>query len=91
MRQCPWPRCEVIPVNGVMAGIGTDGSDYIDGIAGAMVDINSLNSAAAKGIAIQSYLDRFDSFTLFEKIGNSLVKTGNTGTNVGDAAVYILK
>ncbi|MCU0287723.1 MAG: DUF4147 domain-containing protein [Acidobacteria bacterium] len=79
------------PGEWVMAGIGTDGSDYIDGIAGAIVDINSLNSADAKGIAIQHYLNRYDSFTLFKKIGNCLVKTGNTGTNVGDAAIYILK
>ena len=79
------------PGEWVMAAVGTDGSDYIDGIAGAIVDINSLNTAIEKGIEIQSYLDRYDSFTLFEKIGNSLVKTGNTGTNVGDVAVYILK
>lgn len=79
------------PGEWVMAGIGTDGSDYIDGIAGAIVDKNSLNAADSKRIEIQPYLDGYDSFTLFEKIGNSLVKTGNTGTNVGDAAVYILK
>lgn len=78
------------PGEWVMASIGTDGSDYIDGIAGAIVDKNSLSVADSKGIAIQPYLDRYDSFTLFEKIGNCLVKTGNTGTNVGDAAVYFL-
>jgi len=79
------------PGEWVMAGIGTDGSDYLDGIAGAIVDKNSLNTADSNGIKIQPYLDRYDSFTLFEKIGNSLIKTGNTGTNVGDVAVYILK
>jgi hydroxypyruvate reductase/glycerate 2-kinase len=79
------------PGEWVMAGIGTDGSDYIDGIAGAIVDKSSLKVADLKGIEIQPYLDGYDSFTLFEKIGNSLVKTGNTGTNVGDAVVYILK
>ncbi|MCU0289925.1 MAG: hypothetical protein MUF15_26485, partial [Acidobacteria bacterium] len=79
------------PGEWVMASIGTDGSDYMDGISGAIVDINSLNSANTKKITIQSYIDRYDSFSLFEKIGNCLVKTGNIGTNVGDAAVYILK
>jgi len=78
------------PGDWVVTSIGTDGSDYLPGIAGAIVDKNSLETSSTTGIEIQSYLDRYDSSTLLEKIGNSLIKTGNTGTNVGDAAVYIL-
>jgi len=77
------------PGDWVMTGIGTDGSDYLPGIAGAIVDKNSLEILRTTGIDAQSFLDRYDSSTLLEKIGNSLIKTGNTGTNVGDAAVYI--
>ncbi len=78
------------PGEWVMTAMGTDGSDYLPDIAGAIVDKNSLETSRTTGIEVQSYLDRYDSSTLLEKIGNSLIKTGNTGTNVGDAAVYIL-
>jgi glycerate 2-kinase len=78
------------PGEWVMTSIGTDGSDYLPDIAGAIVDKNSLETSRTTGIEVQPYLDRYDSSTLLEKIGNSLIKTGNTGTNVGDAAVYIL-
>jgi glycerate 2-kinase len=77
------------PGEWVMTSIGTDGSDYLPDIAGAIIDNNSLTTSGASEITIQSYLDRYDSSTLLEKIGNSLIKTGNTGTNVGDATVYI--
>jgi hydroxypyruvate reductase/glycerate 2-kinase len=78
------------PGEWVIACVGTDGSDYLEDIAGAIVDKNSLNTARSKKIEIETYLKRYDSNRLFEKIGNSLIKTGNTGTNVGDVAVYIL-
>jgi glycerate 2-kinase len=74
-----------------MTSISTDGSDYLPDIAGAIVDKNSLETSRKTGIEIQSYLDRYDTNTLLKKIGNSLIKTGNTGTNVCDVAVYILK
>jgi glycerate-2-kinase len=79
------------PGEWVMTSVGTDGSDYLPDIAGAIVDKNSLETSGATEIEIQSYLDRYDSGTLLKKIGNSLIKTGNTGTNVGDVAVYILR
>ncbi|MCK4765457.1 MAG: DUF4147 domain-containing protein, partial [Candidatus Aminicenantes bacterium] len=48
-------------------------------------------TAESKSIDIRSYLKRYDSSTLFEKIGDSLIRTGGTGTNAGDVAVYLLK
>ncbi len=77
------------PGDWVMTSIGTDGSDYLPDIAGAIVDKNSLETSRKAGIEVQSYLDRYDTGTLLKKIGNSLIKTGNTGTNVCDVAVYI--
>jgi len=74
-----------------VASVGTDGSDFLPDIAGAIVDNNSLDTAEGRGIDIQSYLDRYDSNTLLREIGGSLIVTGNTGTNVGDVIVYILK
>jgi len=82
---------EKYPGEWVMASIGTDGSDFLQDTAGAIVDKISLDTAKSKKIKIQPYLDRYDSNTLLNKIGNSLIITGSTGTNVCDAAVYILK
>ena len=82
---------EKYPGEWVMASVGTDGSDFLQDVAGAIVDKISLNTAKSKKIKIQPYLDRYDSHTLLNKIGNSLIITGSTGTNVCDAAVYILK
>ena len=75
----------------VVASIGTDGSDFLPDVAGAIVDNNSLDIAKAKGIDVESYLDRYDSNRLLDKIGSSLVITGNTGTNVGDVVLYLLE
>ena len=75
----------------IVASVGTDGSDFLPDVAGAIVDNNSLADARAKGIDVESYLDRYDSNTLLKKIGGSLIVTGNTGTNVCDIIVYALK
>jgi len=75
----------------VVASVGTDGSDFLPDVAGAIVDNNSLDIAKTKGIDVEPYLDRYDSNTLLDRIGNSLVITGDTGTNVGDIIIYLLK
>ncbi len=75
----------------VMASVGTDGSDFLPDVAGAIVDQNSLKVIENKKIYVTSYLDRYDSYTLLDRIGNSLIVTGNTGTNVGDIVIYLLK
>ncbi len=74
-----------------VASAGTDGSDFLPEVAGAIVDNNSLHKAIARNIDVQSYLNRYDSNTLLQKIGDSLIITGNTGTNVGDIIAYVLK
>lgn len=79
------------PGEWVMASAGSDGADYLKDVAGAIVDKISLETVKSKKIDIQSYLDRYDSYTLLKKIGNSLIKTGSTGTNVGDVSVYTTK
>ena len=79
------------PGEWVVASVGTDGSDFLPDVAGAIVDNDSLDNAKAKGIDVKSYLNRYDSNTLLDKIGGSLVITGDTGTNVGDVILYLLK
>jgi glycerate-2-kinase len=73
-----------------LASVGTDGSDFLPDVAGAIVDHDSLPQAQARNIDVPSYLARYDSHTLMKKIGHSLIVTGSTGTNVGDIIVYAL-
>ncbi len=77
---CPW----------VVASVGSDGSDYLPDVAGAMVDNRSLDAAKAAGLDVEDYIERFDSNTLFTKMGRSLIVTGPTGTNVSDIVLYLL-
>jgi glycerate 2-kinase len=79
------------PGDWLVASVGTDGSDYLPDVAGAMVDNNTLLRAASHGIDVQAYIDRFDSNTLFKKIGGALIITGNTGTNVSDVILHLLR
>jgi len=82
---------EGCPTEWVVASAGTDGSDYLPDVAGAIVDNNSLDKLRKQGVDAGAYLDRYDSNTLLEKLGDSIIVTGDTGTNVGDITVYILK
>lgn len=84
------PAMKDCPGEWVLASVGTDGSDYLPDTAGAIVDDRSREDTENRGIDISSYIDRFDSHTLFLKMGNSLIVTGSTGTNVGDIIVYVL-
>ncbi len=79
------------PGQWVIASVNTDGSDFLENIAGAIADDKSLAQAKNKGLDIQSYLDYYNTNALFKKISHSLIVTGQTGTNVSDIMVYILK
>ncbi len=74
----------------LVASAGTDGSDYMPDVAGAIADDHSLAAARAAGLDVADYVKRFDSNTLFTGIGRSLILTGPTGTNVSDVLVYLL-
>ncbi|MBN1376053.1 MAG: DUF4147 domain-containing protein [Dehalococcoidia bacterium] len=81
---------EKCPVSWVVASAGTDGSDFLPDVAGAMVDGRSLEAASAAGLDVKGYIDKFDSNTFFNKLGRSLIVTGPTGTNVSDILLYLL-
>jgi len=74
----------------LVASAGTDGSDYLEDVAGAIVDDRSLACAETAALNVNDYIDRFDSNTLFKRMGKSLIITGPTGTNVSDVLVYLL-
>ena len=79
------------PGDWVVASVGSDGSDFLPEVAGAIVDHNSLGKAKKKKIDVKAYLDRYDSNTLLEQLGSSLIITGATGTNVGDVMLYLFR
>lgn len=75
--------------NWTMASVGTDGSDYLNDVAGAIVDNSTYQHAVSLGVDIRKYINNYNSNEFFEKINNSLIITGDTGTNVGDIVVYV--
>jgi hydroxypyruvate reductase/glycerate 2-kinase len=80
-----------LPQEWLVASAGTDGCDYMPGIAGAIADNNTVPSILASSLDIESYICRYDSNALLKSIGNSLIVTGDTGTNVRDVMLYLLK
>jgi glycerate 2-kinase len=73
-----------------MASVGTDGVDGPTDAAGAIVDSGTLRRAASAGLrAPQHYLDENDAYRFFDALGD-LIRTGPTGTNVGDLQVFLL-
>ncbi len=81
---------EGYPREWVLVSMGTDGSDFLPDVAGAIVDSHSLDTFRIKVPDYKSMLEDFDSYTLLKKAGKSLIITGNTHTNVGDVMVYLI-
>jgi hydroxypyruvate reductase len=68
--------------------IGTDGIDGPTDAAGAIVDLSTLQRAAAAGLDPRQFLDDNNTYVFFERLGD-LIKTGPTATNVGDLQVIL--
>ena len=75
------------PLPFVVLSIGTDGVDGFcpEKIAGAIATQETLK----KGLDIEKYLNRNDSYGFFKR-ANGLIKTGPTGTNLGDLVLILL-
>ena len=70
---------------------GTDGTDGPTDAAGGLVDQSTVGRARAKGLNVEEYLDRNDSYNFFSNLGDGLLITGPTGTNVADISLMIVK
>jgi hydroxypyruvate reductase len=68
----------------------TDGIDGVEDNAGAFVTPDTLARAAAKGLRIDSFLDRNDAYGFFSALDDLLV-TGPTHTNVNDFRAILVK
>jgi hydroxypyruvate reductase len=76
------PRCWALAAD-------TDGIDGNAAAAGALTGPDTLARARTAGLAPQAVLDRHDSATLFDALGD-LVLTGPTRTNVNDFRAILL-
>jgi glycerate 2-kinase len=76
-------------LNAVVASVGTDGIDGPTDAAGALVDRTTVERARALGLRPELSLADNDAYTFFDALGD-LVRTGPTGTNVGDLQAILL-
>ena len=72
-----------------IASVGTDGIDGPTDAAGALADSTTVDRARAAGLVPARHLSDNDSYTFFDALGD-LIRTGPTGTNVGDLQVILL-
>ncbi len=73
-----------------LASAGTDGIDGPTDAAGAVADALTLERSELRGLGAPEWaLDENDSYAFFEALGD-LIRTGPTGTNVGDVHVVVV-
>ncbi|MFA6076851.1 MAG: DUF4147 domain-containing protein [Candidatus Paceibacterota bacterium] len=80
---------KLIDESSVFISFASDGMDNTD-VAGAVVDKNTLEKMEELGLNADDYLDRFDSYSFFQKTGD-MIMTGPTGANVSDLMILISK
>ena len=76
-------------VSCLIATLGTDGIDGPTEVAGAFIDGTTLKRADEKGLNLLSYLEKNDTYTFFNELGDAII-TGPTGTNVNDLAIILI-
>jgi hydroxypyruvate reductase len=72
----------------VVCSAGTDGIDGPTDAAGGIVDRDTCRRAIESGVSIDAALDDNDAYHGLERLGG-LIRTGPTGTNVGDLMVLV--
>lgn len=73
----------------VVLSLATDGEDGTTGTAGAAVEGGTWEAIRRAGIDPDAALAWHDSLPALEKAPGALLRTGVTGTNVGDLAIYL--
>jgi hydroxypyruvate reductase len=82
------PHLDALGDRVVAASVGTDGIDGPTDAAGAIVDTTSAARAAAAGLDRASYLTDNNAYAYFDRL-DDLIRTGPTGTNVGDLQIIL--
>lgn len=83
-------RLEALNCDFAGAFLATDGIDGPTDSAGAFFDDKTLEKAEKMGLDPKEYLETNDSYSFFEKLGNTC-KTGYTKTNVNDLYFALCK
>ena len=76
-------------LNAALMSVGSDGRDGPTDAAGGCVDGASLEKCRAAGVDIAAALADNDAYHALDRIG-ALIRTGVTGTNVGDLTVLLI-
>lgn len=71
----------------VFVPLASDGMDNSDG-AGAIIDTQTRERVLGSDINIKSYIENFDAYNAFKKIGDMIV-TGPTNANVSDVMILL--
>ena len=79
-----WDHSEVL-----FASLGSDGNDGPTEAAGAVASPHTARRAKSKGLSIQDYLERNDSYHFFKQL-DDLIITGPTQTNVMDLRFVLI-
>ena len=82
------PHLDALGEHAIAASVGTDGIDGPTDAAGALVDSTTAARAAAAGLVAQTYLDDNNTYVFFDAL-QDLIRTGPTGTNVGDLQIIL--
>ena len=73
------------------ASCDSDGFDFLDGVAGGIVDYKTFEIIKNKKIDINKYLENHNSYDFLKKV-NGLISMGNgTGTNVCDIHICTIQ
>ncbi len=73
----------------LFSSLGSDGTDGPTDAAGAVVSPETSRRADMKGLSLQDYLERNDSYHFFREVGG-LITTGPTLTNVMDLRFVLI-
>lgn len=82
-------KIKMVGENSVFISLASDGVDNSDA-AGAIADKYVLEKTEKLNLNADDYLNRFDSYSFFEKSGD-LILTGPTGANVSDLMILLTK
>ncbi|PIZ85326.1 hypothetical protein COX94_02930 [Candidatus Nomurabacteria bacterium CG_4_10_14_0_2_um_filter_33_9] len=80
---------KLIDDDSIFISFASDGMDNSDA-AGAIVDKSTIGKIEKLDLDVNDYLDRFDSYSFFEKSGD-IIMTGPTGANVSDLMILLTK
>lgn len=75
---------------GVIVSCSSDGIDFITAAGGGIADENTKEKAKKLGLDIDKSLKENDSYNFLRKV-NGIIRTGKTGTNVGDLMLLLGK